>query len=164
MDAWDLYGARIRQDGLTKRDTTFRREMAALHTKLPDSLSYHCVAIDGMRQDVAIINSDNLNEKTMFSLVKNNASRVRGGELVDWMQNYWLVVECDANHELYTRSKIKQCNYLLRWVDTDGVLHEQWCVVEDGTKLRMLVSAQRNLCVKISIELLETPKAHITTA
>lgn len=27
-----------------------------------------------------------------------------------------------------------QCNYLLRWVDSDAVIHEQWCIIEDGTK------------------------------
>lgn len=109
-----------------------------------------------------IINSDNLNEKMIFSLPEET---FRCGGLVEWMGNHWLITEKDANDELYTRGKLLQCNYELRWVDPDDkTICSQWCVIEDGTKLRRLVSAQRNLRVKISIELLGTPKAWIATA
>ena len=58
------------------------------------------------------------------------------GGLVEWMNNHWLIEEKDAHNELYTRVKLLQCNYLLKWVDEENVIHEQYCVIEDGTKLR----------------------------
>lgn len=56
------------------------------------------------------------------------------GGLVEWMNNRWLIIEKDANNEVYTRCKMRQCNYLLRWVNPSGMIVERWCIIEDGTK------------------------------
>ena len=56
------------------------------------------------------------------------------GSLVEWADNHWLITEKDANNELRTRVKLLQCNFLLKWIDEDHIIHEQWCVIEDGTK------------------------------
>ena len=160
MSAWDIYIDRIEAKGGTKRNAAFNREVRRLNSKLKNSLSYHTVFIDGEERDVTIVNSDNLNEKTMFSLPGED---IDCGGLVEWAENHWLISEKDANNEIYTKVKLLQCNHLLHWIDNNGDIHEQWCIIEDGTKLRELVSVQRNLYVKISIELLEIPKAHITT-
>lgn len=161
MSVWDIYQNRIKAHGCTKRNSTLIREQRNLLNKTKDSLSFHTVIVDGKPRNVSIINSDNLNEKTMLSLPCED---FECGGYVEWANNHWLITEKDANNEVYTRVKLLQCNFLLHWIDKDNVIHEQWCVIEDGTKLRVLVSAQRNLRVKISIELLETPKAHIATA
>ena len=161
MGVWDIYQNRIETHGGTKRMASKIREQRnlSLHTK--DSLSFHTAVVDGETMNVSIINSDNLNEKTMLSLPGED---FRCGGYVEWADNHWLITEKDANNEVYTKGKLVQCNFLLKWIDDDSVIHEQWCIIEDGTKLSILVSAQRNLRVKISIELLGTPKAHIATA
>ena len=56
-----------------------------------------------------------------------------------WMDNYWLITERDADTTVYTRAKMIQCNHLLKWVSDDNTIHEQWCIIEDGTKLRSYV-------------------------
>lgn len=132
MDVWDLYQKKASIRGLTKRDTLLRREGRLLEANIPDSLSYHSITINDEPQDVAIINSDNLNIKTIYSMP--NQSLPCGG-LVYWMDNHWLITEKDANNEIYTKAKMLQCNFLLKWIDDSGVIHEQWCVIEDGTKL-----------------------------
>lgn len=131
MNSWDIYRSRMESTGATKRDTLLRRKSRYLSTKLPDSLSFFTVDIDGTSYDVAIVNTDNLDEKYIYSLPGEDI--VPGG-IVEWMDNHWLVTEKDASNELYARAKMLQCNYLLRWVDNDGIIHEQWCVIEDGTK------------------------------
>lgn len=138
MSVWDTYKARIEARGDTKRKTVFRRELHFLESNLRDSLSYHQVNIDGAPQEVAIINSDNLNEKKMLSFPGDD---IRCGSLVEWEENYWLVVEKDADNEVYTRTKLLQCNHLLKWVDDENIIREQWCVIEDGTKLKRRVCA-----------------------
>ena len=127
-----MYEARINNIGSTKRGATIRREIHNIYTRLPENPSYTHVTIDDVEQDVAIINSDNLDEKTILSLPGED---IKHGGLVYWMDNHWLVTERDANTTLYTRAKMLQCNYLLKWVDSEHVIHEQWCIVEDGTKL-----------------------------
>ena len=136
MDIWDSYQKRANVRGATKRETVLNREVRMLNQKLPDSLSFHKATIDGVEQNVSIINSDNLNEKSIISLPGEEL--VCGG-LVHWMDNYWLITEKDANTTVYTKCKMLQCNHLLKWVSEDGVIHEQWCIIEDGTKLKHTV-------------------------
>lgn len=131
MSVWDTYEALAGVRGVTRRDTRLRREKRYLTTRLPDNLSYFSVTIDGANQEVAIINSDNLDEKYIYSMPGENFNQ---GGMVYWMDCYWLIEEKDANNEIYTRGKLLQCNYLLKWVDESGIIREQWCHVEDGTK------------------------------
>lgn len=144
MSVWDSYENRMAAHGSSKRETFLTRELHMLGENLPDTLSYHSVTIDDVPQDVAIANSDNLDEKTIYSTVKDS---IKGGELVNWMDNRWLVVECDANSEIYIKAKLKQCNYLLRWVDKSGIIHEQWCIIADGTKYLTGEYEDRNFVV-----------------
>lgn len=131
MSAWDTYEARMNAIGPNRRDAALKREQRFLTTKLPSNLSYQTVSIDSVSQNVAIINTDNLDEKFIFSMPGENITH---GGLVEWENNYWLVTESDAADEVYNRAKMTQCNYLLRWVDSDSMIHEQWCIIDDGTK------------------------------
>ena len=131
MSGWDSYAERMRVRGETRRDTALQREQRLLRNKLQHSLSYHHALVDDEEREVAIINSDNLDIKMICSLPGED---IRHGAYVDWMDQMWLVIEKDYNTEVYTRAKMQQCNYLLKWVDAEHVIHEQWCVVEDGTK------------------------------
>ena len=131
MNPWDIYQSRLDSIGATKRDAKLRRERRYLSTKVPDNLSYTTVDIDGLAQEVAIINTDNLDEKFIYSLPGED---IAAGGLVEWMNNHWLVTEKDAATEVYASAKMIQCNYLLKWIDADHVIHEQWCIIEDGTK------------------------------
>lgn len=144
MSIWDSYESRITVSGRSKREAVLRREQYMLSAKLPDSLSYHSVEIDNAPQEVAIVNSVNLNEKLIYSTSENV---IKGGSLVKWMNNFWLVTECDANAEIYTKAKMLQCNHLLKWIDTTGKIHEQWCIIYDGTKYLTGEYEDRNFVV-----------------
>lgn len=144
MGVWDTYESRIDARGGSKRGAAFRRETRMVGTKLKDTLSYQTVTIDDVAQDVAVINSDNLNEKTIISLPGEDIGH---GGLVHWMDNYWLITERDANTTVYTRAKMIQCNHLLKWVSDDNTIHEQWCIIEDGTKYLTGEYEDRNFVV-----------------
>ena len=147
MNPWDIYETRINTHGGSKRNASYIREVRAINRKLPDNLSYQSaiiypmeygynidteeIAEHSIEQNVAIINSDNLNEKTIISMPKED---IGIGDLVYWMDTYWLVTERDFNTTLYTKAKLLQCNHLLKWITDDHKIIEQWCVVEDGTK------------------------------
>ena len=146
MGGWDIYKNRINIHGKTKRDASKIREVRFINNKLPDSLSYHAVDIYPSQysynifsqecidkkysQNVAIINSDNLSEKYIYSMPNED---IQLGSLIFWMENYWIVYERDTNQTLYTKAKLLQCNHLLKWI-AGGIVIEQWSVVEDGTK------------------------------
>lgn len=136
MSVWDSYFRSSASDVSTQRDVMLAREKRTLRQKMPQSLSFHRgVIINGQSRDLSIINSDNLDTKTLLSLPDEDLPH---GGLVEWMNNRWLIIEKDANNEVYTRCKMRQCNYLLRWVNPSGVIVERWCIIEDGTKLEIV--------------------------
>ena len=149
---WDTYANRVTVRGSSIRSDTLEREKSRLKHMLQDSLSYHNVYFytdsniiktesesgkitdNRIYQNIAIINSDNLDEKYVYSLPDED---VQLGDLFYWSDNYWLITDRDANSEVYTRAKALQCNYLLKWIeviDGEPTIMEQWCYVEDGTK------------------------------
>lgn len=131
MSVWDSYRSRINAHGGNKRGAALQKEFRFLMEKIPGSLSYHNAVIDGEQRELAIIDSDNLDTKTLCSMPGEDLPH---GGLVEWMDNRWLIIERDANNEVYTKAKMRQCNYLLRWIADDGSIVERWCIVEDGTK------------------------------
>lgn len=160
MSAWDTYRDRIEVHGATVREAAYKQEVRMLTNKLRENLSYFTVTIfdqdhgynitseemqaGAITQNVAVINSDNLNEKYIYT---QPGEDIEHGSLVQWMDNYWLVTERDANTNVYTRAKMIQCNYLLKWVTEDKQIVEQWCIVEDGTKYLTGEYEDRNFIV-----------------
>lgn len=179
MSVWDLYESRIETRGGNKRNASHIRECRAIERHLKDSLSYQVVEMfpaeygynideesssKGMFvQNVAIIDSDNLNEKYIYSLPRED---IVLGSLIIWRDNYWLVTERDANTTVYTRAKLLQCNYLLKWVTDDNKIISQWCVIEDGTKYLTGEYEDRDFVVtrgdtRISVQLAKTKYSSI---
>lgn len=144
MSAWDLYAKRLEVRGATKREELYKREVRNLRTKLPESLSYKTLEVYeqdstynisthiSKQQNIAVIDSDNLDEKYLYSMPEED---IENGSVIHWQDCYWIVTERDANTDVYTRAKMTQCNFLLRWID-HGQIIEQWCLIEDGTKLK----------------------------
>lgn len=141
MNVWESYEY---LNNMTRRDTRVEREKRLLLNKMRHSPSFHHVVIDGIDRDVAITNTDNLDTKHIYSLPGED---IPHGGYVEWMDNHWLVTERDANSEIYTKAIMLQCNYLLKWVDDEDVIHEQWCIVEDGTKYLTGEYEDRNFVV-----------------
>lgn len=131
MSVWDAYEDRVTVHGCSQRQSYLNREKHLIREKMKNSLAYHSVIIDGNKRDVTIDNCDNLNEKFIFALP---GEELYIGGIVEWMENMWLITELDANTTVYYKAKMVQCNYLLKWVDNNGQICEQWAVVEDGTK------------------------------
>lgn len=144
METWETYLARCAARGNTRRDAAMKRESRFITNKTPHTLSYFVVEIDGAEREAAVINTDNLNEKWIYSMP---GEMIDAGSYVHWMDNYWLVTELDANTELRARAKMIQCNYLLRWVAADKTICEQWCIIEDGTKYLTGEFEDRNFVV-----------------
>lgn len=132
MNAWDWYSSRIESLGGNQHEAIYRREVRTITDKIKNSLSYSSVTIDDIQQDVAIVSSKNMNEKRIMSLPGES---ITPGGLVYWMDHYWLITDKDADVNVYEKATMTQCNHILRWIGEDGILHEQWCVISDGTKL-----------------------------
>lgn len=146
MSVWDVYEDRVKSGGGSKYGAAFDRERRAIKMKLPNNLSFESVEVFASEygfnitseqsqshktsQKVAIIDSDNLNEKSIYSMPGED---IELGALIILDGCYWLVCERDHRNVLYTKAKIIQCNHLLKWIQ-DGDIMSQWCIIEDGTK------------------------------
>lgn len=171
MDIWNAYESRIAVHGTNKKDAALKREIRFINSHLPDNISYCTVEVltqefgynietaesksHRLTQNVAIIDSDNLNQKVIISMPGED---IRLGSLILWGDNYWLVHERDANSTLYVKAKLLQCNHLLKWITDDKEIIEQWCVIEDGTKYLTGELEDRNFVVtrgdsRISVQL-----------
>lgn len=133
MNAWDKYKARSNVRGRTRREAEIRQELHWLNSGLSTSLSNHAVVLDGVECEAIILDSDNLNIKTICT---HPGQELRNGSFVLWNDLYWLITEIDANSELYSKGVMEECNYLLRWINQSGEIIERWSIVEDGTKLK----------------------------
>lgn len=132
MSAWDTYKARMNVNGSTGRERALKHTQSFISQKITDSLSYHTVMIDGLEQNVTILNQrEDMATKKICALP--GETLVHGG-LVDFADSKWLITELDANDEVYASGMMCRCNYLLKWLNRDGQVIEKWCVVEDGTK------------------------------
>lgn len=137
MNPWSIYNERMAVRGANTRDAALRREKLLIEKRLRGSLSFHHAVIDNEERDLAIIDSDNLNIKSLIALPGEDLPH---GGMVEWMDNHWLITEKDANSEVCVKAKMKQCNYLLRWITSDDIIIERWCIIEDGTKLKYVTT------------------------
>ena len=131
MNPWDTYADRLNAVGSSIRSATEKRTVRRISNKEEDGVFFHTVTIDGTEQDVTIIKSDNRNTKTILSAP---GEAIPCGAIVEWMNTMWLITEVDPDNTLYTTAKMLRCNYLLKWVDANADIHEQWCIIEDGTR------------------------------
>lgn len=131
MNVWERYSSRSQVRGATRRDAALKQEKRWLNTYLSSSLSSHRVVLDGADAQVVILDSDNLNIKTICTYPEQ---KLRNGSMVLWNDQNWLITALDANDEVYAKGTMQQCNYLLRWINRNGAVVERWSIVEDGTK------------------------------
>lgn len=130
-----------------------------INRKLPNSLSYFDCVIDGQPRKCGIVTQNNTDQKRIMSMP---GQRLYGGSYVEWMDQIWIIFQVQAPYELYQAALMRQCNYLMKWVNDRGEIVQRWVYAEDGTKYQMKVIVRKysNVLEKYSIELLETPKSH----
>lgn len=131
MDAWSDYEALRECKGKDRRTRSLNRERAYIGSKLPNSLSYKTVLIDGVETNVAITGKNDLSKRNIFSMP--GETLIHGG-IVDYADSKWIITSIKQENEVYQKGLLEQCNHLLKWLDKDGHIVEKWCIVADGTK------------------------------
>ena len=126
----DRYEARINLLGTTQRERTLNRLKNTLSTKLPDSLSYKPVRLNGIATQL-IINSGTKPYYKEFQSLPNE--RVEMGDYIEWSGRTWLVYEADSDDEIYVDGRLYECNYLLRWQDERGEIVDKWAYIQNAS-------------------------------
>lgn len=118
----DRYSERINLLGSTQRERTVNRLRNNLINKLPQSLSYKNVKLNG--KDIQlIINAGTKPYYKEFEALPDQ--KVLVGDYIEWANCIWLVYEADCDDEIYIDGKMYQCNYVQRWLNNSGKLIER---------------------------------------
>jgi hypothetical protein len=136
MSIWDTYEMRLGLNNKAidnpQRNAVLNRTQNRMLRKIPSSLSYKQVEIDGQIRYLAIEKkTEDLNMKKIFALPGETLPH---GSLLTWDDSTWLITELNFDNEFCSEGIMQRCNYLLKWIDDFGNLISRWCIVEDGTK------------------------------
>lgn len=131
MADFDSYKARVQFRGATQRDRTLYQEKRNLKINAVNSLSCKDCLVNGVPQKLVIDDGTLPYYKDVKSLPDEYFN---AGDLVEWADAMWLMVSCDWDKEVYTYGKMQQCNYVLRWQNTDAEIIERWSVILSASK------------------------------
>lgn len=125
------YDERIKNVGLTKRERDVHYTRDFFRRRLPESLSYKEVLIEGEPSALVIDKGTKPYYKKFRGFLEDQVINV--GDYVQWADTYWLVVNADADHEIYTDGELYQCNYELKWQDEYGNIIKRWCHIQNAS-------------------------------
>ena len=131
MADFDSYKARVQFRGTTQRDRTLYQEKRNLKINAVNSLSCKDCLVNGVAQKLIIDDGTLPYYKDVKSLPDEYFD---AGDYVEWADAMWLMVSCDWDKEVYTYGKMQQCNYVLKWQNTDAETVERWSVILSASK------------------------------
>lgn len=131
MATFGEYQARVNQRGTTDRERTLYYEKQHLKSLAVNSLSCKACKVNGVDQLLVIDDGTLPYYKDVKSLPDEYFD---AGDYVEWADAMWLMVSCDWDKEVYTYGKMQQCNYVLKWQNTDAETVERWAVVLSASK------------------------------
>lgn len=131
MATFGEYQARVNQRGTTDRERTLYYEKQHLKSLAVNSLSCKDCLVNGVPQKLVIDDGTLPYYKDVKSLPDEYFN---AGDYVEWADAMWLMVSCDWDKEVYTYGKMQQCNYVLKWQNTDAEIIERWSVVLSASK------------------------------
>lgn len=118
----------ITKRGSNKRERDINRGRSRLNRHTARHLSLHEATIDGVEVDVNIISTTILTKKTMVDMSGNPFYL---GQVVEWNNAHWIVVEKDMDNTLVERGTIELCNGKLRWQNRrTGEIVERWAIID----------------------------------
>ena len=131
MSDFDTYKSRLHLRGSTNRERELYHEKRELTLNAVNSLSCKDCLVNGVPQKLVIDDGTLPYYKDVKSLPDEYFD---AGDLVEWADAMWLMVSCDWDKEVYTYGKMQQCNYVLRWQNTDAEIIERWSVILSASK------------------------------
>ena len=131
MSDFDTYKSRLHLRGSTNRERELYYEKRELASKAVNSLSCKDCLVNGVPQKLDIDDGTLPYYKDVKSLPDEYFD---AGDYVEWADAMWLMVSCDWDKEVYTYGKMQQCNYVLKWQNTDANVIERWSVVLSASK------------------------------
>lgn len=152
---WAAYCERVNGIHSGRRERSLNKAKSMITCKSSHSLSYKEVLLDNQECALMIdsIESDPY-QKRIKSLPDQSFT---SGSYVEWAGAVWLITEADCDSELYTRGKMRRCNWQLCWQDRDTRIHTYWCIDENAASSSIGESSDKLLTTGEARHLLTLP-------
>lgn len=124
------YECRINSIGNTKRERDIHSLIDFYSRRLPESLSYKAVKLNGEETHMIIDKGTQTYYKKFRSL---HNQKVLCGDYVEWNNTTYIVYKTDADDEIYIDGMLYQCNYNLRWQNADGKIITRWTHIQNAS-------------------------------
>lgn len=134
MSYYDVYQSRINHMGTSTAERirnggirSFQKWLAQSPHTLRDLSVQRGIYFDG----IVLTNKDKQHEKIMFLNVSNDIP-ITVGDIMNWkldsgeIQKWLLIQEQKKTNGTYRTFWIVRCNYLMKWVDSNGHLQQSW--------------------------------------
>lgn len=125
------YKERIASKGLTKRERDVNYTRDYYRRRLPESISYKEVLINGEPSHLVIEKGTKPYYKKFRCYLEDQT--IYNGDYVYWADAYWLVINSDADHEIFSDGELYQCNYKLKWQNESGQIITRWCHIQNAS-------------------------------
>jgi len=140
---WDLYNKRLNINGDTKRDRDITCLKNNINKNIADSPSCKDVKINGIEKKIDFI-------KTKKDIIEINSlpnEVFYRGDYVEYNQKIFLIIFSDADDEIYTSGKMQECNYLLRWQNSQGDIIERYIITSNASTYNNGESENKTLTI-----------------
>jgi hypothetical protein len=126
MSYFDTYKSRVKSDGNTPSDSFSNATKHLINESFMDSPTYSKIDIGGIDYDVRITDEEKIDEKKL--LFRPDTS-VEVGLYANISGNKWLILNFDSDR-ITPKSIIKKADRIIKWKDSNGILHQEPCVLE----------------------------------
>lgn len=124
------YEHRIEAIGKTKRERDIHSLIDFYSRRLPESISYKTVKLNGEETHMIIDKGTQTYYKKFRSL---HNQKVLCGDYVEWNNTTYIVYKADADDEIYIDGMLYQCNYNLKWQNADGEIITRWAHIQNAS-------------------------------
>lgn len=105
-----------------KKETDLYNIKKQISLDFDKSLLTFPVKIQGLDRNVMIM--DNSSKDKSKKIISKPNEPFNAGDIIEWNQSYWIVIEKEPIEEFYTKGVIKQCLETLKWLDSRGEVKE----------------------------------------
>ena len=134
MNYLDVYKRRISHLGITPQDRAYQSGILEFrrylkynqHTERNLILEKDNSKFDG----VILTDKEDENRVSQILLVKvveDGGPALKTGDLILWNNEHWILYRSTtSSYQPHQKFYMVRCNYEIRWLDEDGMLHESW--------------------------------------
>lgn len=126
----DRYNARLSILGNSRREREIRKKQDYVIRNGIQSPSLKNVLIEGEERQLFV----NTGTKPYYKEIQSLPNEVfYVGQIVEWEDNHWLIMDSDFDDEVYVDGTMDQCNYCLRWQNEKLDIIERWVRIGEAS-------------------------------